>query len=217
LAGSDPRPSPALHVSVRLSGLATLLFLFIFRTLGLYERPQYGHFIDRIPRLVRACGLGILLATALAFVIQTDPPFSRLATGLALITVSFFVILERNILFQLERHWAKHQATKRNVILLGTGATAVQLETALHGEPRRRARISAFVRLPGETPDPALPADRGGGCPGRVARPAGPARRGCRGADPGLRPDPRPGGGHHPALRTPTWRIFSWSPICTAC
>ena len=28
------------------------------RSLGLYERPQYGHFIDRIPRLVRACGLG---------------------------------------------------------------------------------------------------------------------------------------------------------------
>lgn len=152
-----PRGHPPRFMYLYGSGMATLLFLFIFRTLGLYERPQYGHFIDRIPRLVRACGLGILLATALAFVIQTDPPFSRLATGLALITVTFFVILERNILFQLERHWAKHQATKRKVILLGTGPTAVQLQAALHGEPRRRARISAFVRLPGETTDPALP------------------------------------------------------------
>jgi exopolysaccharide biosynthesis polyprenyl glycosylphosphotransferase len=141
-------------------GVATLLFLFIFRTLGLYERPQYGHFIDRIPRLVRACGLGILLATALAFVIQTDPPFSRLATGIAFISVTFFVIVERNILFQLERHWAKHQATKRKVILLGTGEVAAQLRAGLEGEPRRRARISAFVQLPGDTPHPSLPADR---------------------------------------------------------
>ncbi len=141
-------------------GVATLLFLFIFRTLGLYVRPQYGHFIDRIPRLVRACGLGILLATALAFVIQTDPPFSRLATGIAFISVTFFVIVERNVLFQLERHWAKHQATKRKVILLGTGEVAAQLRTGLEGEPRRRARIAAYVRLPGDTPHPSLPADR---------------------------------------------------------
>ena len=141
-------------------GVATLLFLFIFRTLGLYVRPQYGHFIDRIPRLVRACGLGILLATALAFVIQTDPPFSRLATGIAFISVTFFVIVERNILFQLERHWAKHQAAKRKVILLGTGEVAAQLRTGLEGEPRRRAHIAAYVRLPGDTPHPSLPADR---------------------------------------------------------
>lgn len=155
-----PRGHPPRFMYLYGSGVATLLFLFIFRTLGLYERPQYGHYIDRIPRIVRACGLGILLATALAFVIQTDPPFSRLATGLALITVTFLVIVERNILFQLERHWAKHQATKRKVILLGTGPVAAQLQAALEGEPRRRARIAAYVKLPGDIPDPSLPADK---------------------------------------------------------
>ena len=152
-----PRGYPSMVIYFYAAGVATLLFLFIFRSLGLYERPQYGHFIDRIPRLVRACGLGILLATALAFIIQVDPPFSRLATGLALLTVTFFVTLERNILFQLERHWAKYQATKRNIIVLGAGPVAVQLRSALEGEPRRRARVSACVPLPGETPDPALP------------------------------------------------------------
>ena len=155
-----PRGHPPRFMYLYGSGVATLLFLFIFRTLGLYERPQYGHYIDRIPRIVRACGLGILLATALAFVIQTDPPFSRLATGLALITVTFLVIVERNILFQLERHWAKHQATKRKVILLGTGPVAAQLQAALEGEPRRRARIAAYIKLPGDIPDPSLPADK---------------------------------------------------------
>ena len=90
-----PRGIPPRHLYLYAAGVVTLLFLFIFRSLGLYERPQYGHYIDRIPRIVRACGLGILLATALAFAIQIDPPFSRLATGLALITVTLLVILER--------------------------------------------------------------------------------------------------------------------------
>lgn len=155
-----PRGIPPRNLYLYAAGVVTLLFLFIFRSLELFERPQYGHFIDKIPRIVRACGLGILLATALAFAIQIDPPFSRLATGIALITVTLFVIIERNILFQLERHWAKHQAAKRNIILLGVGPVAARLQSAFEGEPRRRARISHYVRLNGEETDPALPADR---------------------------------------------------------
>lgn len=153
-----PRGHPPRFMYVYASGVVTLLFLFIFRSLGLYERPQYGHFIDRIPRIARACGLGILLATALAFAIQTDPPFSRLATAIALGTVTLLVVVERNVLFQLERHWAKHQAEKRRVVLLGAGPTAARLRASLEGEPRRRVRIAACIRFPDETPDPALPA-----------------------------------------------------------
>ncbi len=139
--------------------VVTILLLLIFRSLGLYERPQYGHFIDKIPRLVRACSLGMLLAMALAFVIQIDPPFSRIATAIAFVTVTFFVVLERNVLFACERHWAKYQAAKRRVILLGAGPLAVRLRAKLEGEPRRRCRIAACIPLPGETPDPALPPD----------------------------------------------------------
>jgi exopolysaccharide biosynthesis polyprenyl glycosylphosphotransferase len=151
--------TPPRMMYVYGAGVATLLFLFIFRTLGLYARPQYGHFIDKIPRIIRACGLGILLALALAFVIRTEQPFSRIATALALLTVSVLVVIERNILFQSERHWAKHQAQKKNVILLGTGSLAARMKQLLEGEPRRRARIAAYVRMNGEDVDPALPAE----------------------------------------------------------
>jgi len=139
--------------------VVTILILFIFRSLRLYERPQYGHFIDKIPRIVRACGLGILLAMVLAFIIQVDPPFSRLATGIAMISVTLLVVLERNILFQCERHWAKYQAAKRRVILLGAGPIAVQLRDKLESEPRRRCRVIACLPLPGEAPAAELPAE----------------------------------------------------------
>jgi exopolysaccharide biosynthesis polyprenyl glycosylphosphotransferase len=150
---------PPLEMYWYGSGIATLLFLFIFRSLGLYVRPQYGHFTDKIPRLVRACGLGILLALALAFAIRTQQPFSRIATGLAFFTVTLLVLVERNILHQLERHWAKYRADKRNVIIIGTGSLAARLKRTLEGEPRRRARIVAFLRSGAETPDAAIPPD----------------------------------------------------------
>ena len=139
--------------------VVTLLFLFLFRSLGLYLRPQFGHVGDKIPRLVRACGMGTLLATALAFAIQTDPPFSRLATGIALVTITLLVVIERNILFQCERHWAKYQTSKKRVAIVGTGTLAARLKNVLEGEPRRRAHISAFLRIAGETPDAGIPAD----------------------------------------------------------
>lgn len=152
-----PRGVPPRGMYMYAGAVLTILFLFIFRSLRLYERPQYGHFVDKIPRIVRACGLAALLAMALAFAIQTEPPFSRLATAIAMGVITLFVVIERNILFALERHWAKYQAAKRPVVLLGVGPIAVQLRDKLEGEPRRRCRVIACLALPGETPDPELP------------------------------------------------------------
>ena len=55
--------------------IATLVFLFLFRTLGLYLRPQNGTFSNCIPRLVRAVSLSMLLTAALAFAIRLEPPY----------------------------------------------------------------------------------------------------------------------------------------------
>ncbi|MCZ7593040.1 MAG: hypothetical protein M5U15_13300 [Kiritimatiellae bacterium] len=70
-----PRGIPPRGMYIYAGAILTILFLFIFRSLHLYERPQYGHFVDKIPRIIRACGLAALLAMALAFAIQTEPPF----------------------------------------------------------------------------------------------------------------------------------------------
>ena len=152
-----PKGQPPRMMYLYAAVVVTILFLFIFRSLELYRRPQFGHVTDRIPRLVRACGMGTLLATALAFVIQSNPPFSRLTTGIAMLTVTGLVIIERNILFQLERHYAKHQATKKRVAILGTGELAARLKDGLEGEPRRRAKVVAFLRTNEESVSPAIP------------------------------------------------------------
>lgn len=145
------------------SAIATILFLFIYRSLGLYVRPQIGSFSGKIPRLVRATGLGILLATALAFAIRTDPPFSRLTMAISGGTILLLVIVERMLCFRLELAHARRGNVRNRILIVGTDAVAARLKGSLEAEPRLRSRVVGCLAV-GTAPDPGIPADliRGG-------------------------------------------------------
>jgi exopolysaccharide biosynthesis polyprenyl glycosylphosphotransferase len=134
----------------------TLLMLFIFQSLHLYSRPQLGSFSERIPRLVRAIGLGILLSTALAFVIRTEPPLSRLTVFLSFGTTSLLVMIERLILFKAEIRLARRRSASNRVLILGVDTLAANLKRALEREPRLRTRVVGFLRTNGEPMDPGI-------------------------------------------------------------
>ncbi len=127
--------------------VATLLFLFLFRQLGLYIRPQLGGFSSKIPRLVRATALGILLATALAFAVQHDPPFSRLTVLLSFPLIVFFVTLERSLLFRYEIHLARRTGAVNRVLIVGVNEVAARLQRSLEREPRLRSKVVGFLRI----------------------------------------------------------------------
>ena len=139
------------------AAMGSILFLLIFRSLGLYVRPQPGSFGDKIPRLVRATGWGILLATALAFAIRTEPPFSRVVTGLSFFTILLLVVLERWVMFRIEWNWARHKAEVKRVVVLGTNRLAARIKDALKVTPTLRSHVTAFLRTDGIPPDPAIP------------------------------------------------------------
>ena len=127
------------------AAVATILFLFIFRALGLFVRPQHGRFSSKIPRLVRATGLGILLTTALAFAVRTDPPFSRLTMAIALFAVAFLVIVERYLLFRMEIRLARKGSVWNRVLIVGTDVVAAHLKRGLEREPRLRSKVVGYV------------------------------------------------------------------------
>lgn len=149
---------PPLLLYVQGAGIGTLLFVLIFQTLGLYQRPQLGTFGDKMPRIVRACMWGILLAIALAFVLQTDPPFSRITVALSFFTVTVLVLLERNILFRWELRLARRREEVNRVLVVGTNPVAAQIRRALKREPRLRSRVVGFIKTANEAA-PEIPAD----------------------------------------------------------
>ncbi len=142
------------------AAIATLLFLFLFRSLGLYVRPQTGSFSGKIPRLVRASGLGMLLSTALAFALRTDPPFSRLTVLLALATITLLLLIERFILFHAEIRFARRHRAQNRILILGTDDVAARLRQAVERDPRLRSTVIGFLSVrDNSTLDPAIPSD----------------------------------------------------------
>lgn len=146
------------------SAVATLVFLVVYWSVGLFTRPQLGTFPEKIPRLVRATGLGILLIPTLTFIFRTDPPVSRTMVMLSFFTVTVLVLIERYVIFRLELHYAKHHPAVDRVLVIGADALALRLKHALRREPRLHARVEGFIRSRETPPDPDLPADalRGG-------------------------------------------------------
>jgi len=156
----DSAPASLYFMYGRAALLGTLLFLFIFQSLDLYVRPQIGSFGDKIPRLIRATGLGILLSAALAFAIRTEPPFSRITVLLSFVTVGACVLLERYLLFRWEMHLARRRSKVNQVIVIGTNSIAARLRKTLQNEPRLGARVVAFFRSFSVAPvHPSISAD----------------------------------------------------------
>jgi exopolysaccharide biosynthesis polyprenyl glycosylphosphotransferase len=133
------------------AGVATLLFIFIFQSLGLYKRPQMGTFVDKIPRLVRATGWSILLAITLAYIVQTDPPFSRMTVALSFVTVTLLLIIQRAAFFRIEQIFIPRYKPVANALIIGTDKMALRLKNALESEPHLRTRILGFLTTPHET------------------------------------------------------------------
>ncbi len=142
----ESRPPELYLMYGKGAAVGTIIFLFIFRSLGLFVRPQLGRFSSKIPRLIRATGLGILLATALAFALRTDPPFSRLTMALSFFTIALLIALERYLLFRFEFQLARKGGRRNRVLIVGTDAVAVHLKRGLEHDPRLRSEVIGFVK-----------------------------------------------------------------------
>jgi len=151
-------PPPDLYHRYTLgAAVATVVMLLVFRSHALFIRPQTGTFVDKIPRLIRATGIGIICTTVMAFAMQNEVDFARLVIGLSFFTIIFLVLLERYILFRIEWNLARHSHAKSNVLILGTDHVALHVTRTLKDEPMLRAQVIGFLRTGLETPDPGVP------------------------------------------------------------
>lgn len=137
---------------LRLIGLAVVVFLLVFRQLGLFKRPHQGRLEDKIPRILRACIISFVLYFAAEAALRLDPEFSRLALLIGCVTVPVCLLLERWIIYRVELHQARHAPTDNRVVILGTDVTAQRLQRAVEADPFLRSRVVGYLR-----PDPGEP------------------------------------------------------------
>ncbi len=156
-------PPRRMYVAAAL--VLAILQVVVFRVVGLYVRPQFGSFGDKVPKIVRGIGITLATALALSFVVRVEgwPPYSRTVALIAFAAILLLVSVIRFVLFRAERHWAKYSAHKRKVLIVGVDRLAVHVRDRLEGEYRLRSRVVGFLLpsapapgSPETTPDPAI-------------------------------------------------------------
>ncbi len=151
-------PVPSGLYARYLGGAAVLavFVMLIIRNQGLYTRPQIGSFVNKIPRIMKTSVLGTLAAMVLAFTVQNEVEFSRLTIGISLFTGTFFLLLERYIMYRIEWNWSRHSRKANNVLILGTDATAAHVRKTLKREPMLRSRVIGFMQIDDADADQAI-------------------------------------------------------------
>ncbi len=146
----------------RGAAVAAVVFFFVFQRLGLYVRPQLGRFENKIPRIIRACGIGIVAVTLLAFAVRKIyAEYSTGVLGIGFVTVSASILLERYILFRIELHYARHTPPANRVLLVGTDEVAARVYRGLRRDPKLRTEVCGFLRVTAADPrHPDVPAER---------------------------------------------------------
>jgi exopolysaccharide biosynthesis polyprenyl glycosylphosphotransferase len=157
LAITIPPPPGLYHLYSLGAAAATVVMLMVFRSNALFVRPQTGSFVDKIPRLIRAAGIGTFCAAVMAFAAQNEADFARLVIGISFFTISTLVLVERYILFRIEWNLARHSRTKSNVLILGTDHVALHVTRTLKAEPMLRAQVIGFLRTTDEPANPEIP------------------------------------------------------------
>ena len=132
------------------AAFAALLCVIVFRSQGLYVRPQVGSFPNKIPRILKSVATAVLLTMVLAFAVKNEADYSRATIGVSALTIAFFVMLERYILYRIEWNMARHSRATNSVLILGTDGLAAHVQRTLGNEPMLRSKVTGFLRSDGE-------------------------------------------------------------------
>ena len=150
------RPPNLYAVYMGGAAFATLMFLVVMRSQGLYVRPQMGSFVNKVPRLVKSVGTGILLSMVLAFAVKNEADFSRLVIGLAAVSITVLIVFERWVMYRIEWNLARHSQATNQVLILGTDSVAAHLQRTFKREPMLRSKLAGFLRTDLTEPDAAI-------------------------------------------------------------
>lgn len=146
------RPEELYAVYVPGAAVATLIFILVFRSHGLYIRPQTGTYINKIPRILKAVGSGVFINAVLAFSVKNEADFSRLVIGLSFFTIGILSVFVRWIMFRIEWNTARHSSKINRVLILGTDSVANHVRRTIEDEPMLRSKVTGFLRVDLEKP-----------------------------------------------------------------
>ena len=138
---------------------AALVGYIVMRRLRLYRRPQTGRFGDKIPRMVRAVAIMVVIGLV-ALALLRNRLAEDFSTGVLLLFAPCalaLLLVERRILHKCEIVQCRHHRSDRRMVVVGSDAVAAHIVGEYRRDPRLRIEVAGlFLSTPGAAVDPGL-------------------------------------------------------------
>lgn len=125
---------PPLEAYVYGSFFVIPVWLFLFKTRGMYATRRTSHFSDEFFPIVRVVAIGIVVVMASAFFYRAFS-FSRLVLGLLALSSVAFLSVGRFTVLKIEQARYRLGQDIKHVIIVGTNETAKRIFQAIRMRP----------------------------------------------------------------------------------
>ncbi len=125
---------PPLSAYLEGSAVVLPLWLWIFKSRGMYRPRRNTHFSDEFFAIARLVGIGLVLIMAIAFFYRTFS-YSRLVVILVGVLAVLTIGLGRFVLLKFEQWWYRQGHDVTSVVIVGSTATAQRIAATLMANP----------------------------------------------------------------------------------
>ncbi|NQT89747.1 MAG: undecaprenyl-phosphate glucose phosphotransferase [Candidatus Omnitrophica bacterium] len=132
-----------------------ILLVFIMQSFGLYALKRRLSILDESLAVVKAMTAGLVIFMAATFIYR-DFSYSRMMLLICWIDLIIFVSLGRFIINRARFMLRSTNKDFSNLLLIGTGATALRIIRHIKGNPHWNYRVAGAVAVSGEQKQQAL-------------------------------------------------------------
>ncbi len=139
---------PPLDAYVAGSLVVIPLWLFLFNSRKMYSARRNVYFSDEFFAIVRLVTIGMLIVMAAAFFYRAFS-YSRLVFALLGLSAVLLISLGRFAVMKFEQHWYARGKDIKDVIIVGTNATARRVHANILANPSLGYRILGYFSANG--------------------------------------------------------------------
>lgn len=118
-------------------------WIVLFQRRGLYRPRRTVHFSEEFFPIVRVIAVGMLIFMSAAFFYRAFS-FSRLVFALLALSSAITLSAGRFFAMKFEQWWYRRGRDIRDVVIVGSNATAVRIFTTITGDPSLGYRVHGF-------------------------------------------------------------------------
>ena len=141
---------PPLSEYIKPLPIISVLLIFIMRSFNLYAARRRLSILDEFFAIIKSMSTGLIVLMAATFIYR-DFSYSRLMLLICWLSLIFFISVARLVINRIRFALRASKKDYANLLIIGTGPTAVRLIRHIKNDPHWNYKIAAAVSVTGES------------------------------------------------------------------